>query len=517
MLLYLEADDEITTVVRRLRESEGERVVLVAPGRAKALMSSVALRLLARIAADEGRAVALVADATTRSLASEAGIATYASVADAELGVAAAIAPPTRAQVHVVQGDEPTASVTAPRTATAPRRDERLDDTRAVPIAARTVTKRGRSVPRMAVAGALALVLITGVAGAVVAPAATIRLAPRAEAVGPLSYSLELAPETLSGTLRSKTTGHATGSYTERAAASGVVVFQNFNVAAVQVPAGTQVAAGEIVFATAEAVTVPPGSLTPSGTIKSGDQAAGVAAISPGPAGNVAPGAINRVVDPELDARLQGFPQNGQPRVSNPEATGGGSEATGAQIKKEDVDAATATLKKDLVAQLVNALGDQAGRLSPVSAAPTPVITVAKGLVGTRDQPSFELSGALAYDHRSVRIADVEAAAAERLAGDATAIPAGTELLADSLEVTPGEVTVASDRLRVQTSVTAQAAPDVDAAAVRDQVAGLSADAAQSALAGYGSADVTLWPDWVREVPRLTWRIEVIIDAVRRR
>jgi hypothetical protein len=512
MLLYLEADDEITTVVRRLRESEGESVVLVAPGRAKALTSSVALRLLARIAADEGRAVALVADATTRSLASEAGIATYASVADAEQGVAAELAPPTRAQIHVVQGDEPTASVTVPR------RSARADETRAVPVAAVAAARPVRRLPWLAVAAAIAVLLLAaGVAVAVVAPAATIRLAPQAELVGPIDYVLTLTPDVLSGTLRSTTTGHATGKYVDLTPAAGVVVFQNFNVSAVEVPAGTQVVAGQIVFATTEAVTVPPGSLTPSGRIQSGDQAAAVVAANPGPTGNVAAGAINQVTDPALDARLQGFPQNGQPRVSNPDPTAGGKEASGPQIKKEDVDAATAAIRKDLDAQLTKALGEQSGRLAPVSKPPAPDITVAKGLVGTRDRQTFELSGTLAYDHRSVAIAEVDAAATERLAEDAAAVRAGTELLADTIQVTPGEVSVTGDRLRVQTRVTAQTAPALDAGTVRDRVAGLSTDAARSALDGYGSVDVKLWPGWVTAVPTLAWRIEVIIEPVRRR
>ena len=512
MLLYLEADDEITTVVRRLRESDGESVVLVAPGRAKALTSSVALRLLARVAADEGRTVALVADATTRSLASEAGIATYASVADAEQGVAATLAPPTRAQIHVVQGDEPTAAVAIPG------RGRRADETHAVPVAALApAANRSRTtVPWVAVAGALALLLVAGVAAAVVAPAATIRLAPQAQAVGPLTYTLELTPDRLSGTLQSKTTGHATGTYTDRAAAAGGVLFQNFNTYPVDVPAGAQVAAGEILFATTEAVTVPPGSLIKGG-IQSGDQAAAVVATASGPAGNVAPAAINRVVDPQLDARLQGFRETDQPRVTNPEATAGGKEASGPQIKKEDVDAATAALRKDLEAQLAKALGDHSGRLSPVSKPPAPVISVAKGLVGTRDLPTFELSGTLAYDNRSVQITNVEAAAADRLRSDAAAIPAGTELLPDAIEVSPGEVTVVGESLRVQARVTAQAAPAVDADAVRARAAGLSADAARSALAGYGSVDLRLWPGWVRSVPTLSWRIDVIIDPVRRR
>ena len=510
MLLYLEADDEITTVVRRLRESDGQNVLLVAPGRAKALTSSVALRLLARIAADEGRSVALVADATTRSLASDAGIATYASVADAEQGVAAELAPTTRAQIHVVQGDAPTALVTAPG------RTARADETRAVRIAVAPVEKRARRwrLPWLAIAGALALLLVAGVAAAVVAPAATIRVAPQAEAVGPKTYDLTLTPDVLSGTLQAKATGHATGKYVDRTAANGVVVFQNFNTYPVDVPAGAQVAAGEIVFATTEAVTVPPGTFV--GGIQSGDQAAAVVASVPGPAGNVAPGAINRVVDPQLDARLQGYPTISEPRVRNPDATAGGKEASGPQIKKEDVDVAVAALRKDLASQLAEMIGDQSGQLSPATAPPAPVITVAKGLVGTRDRATFELSGTLAYDHRSVLVADVEAAARERLTSDATAIPAGRELLADAVQVTPGEVTVAGDRLRVPARVTAQSAPKLDPATIRNRVAGLSAEAARSALTAYGPVELNLWPGWVKAVPSLSWRIEVIIDPVRR-
>src|SRR2546422_3498165 len=82
-LLYLEPDDEITSVVRRLRGADAGRVILVAPGRSRATSSVVALRLLARTAAEAGRSVALVADASTRALAGEAGIAPLRAVAGA--------------------------------------------------------------------------------------------------------------------------------------------------------------------------------------------------------------------------------------------------------------------------------------------------------------------------------------------------------------------------------------------------------------------------------------------------
>src|SRR6186713_2052746 len=141
-LLYLEPDDEITSVVRRLRESDAARVVLVASGRTKATTSAVALRLLGQVAAEEGREIALVADAGARALAAEAGIAAYASVADANVEDAVPATPPpaARAPIHVVRGagepaapDQP-AAVAAAVAAAVPLAS-RLDETQAVPAA----------------------------------------------------------------------------------------------------------------------------------------------------------------------------------------------------------------------------------------------------------------------------------------------------------------------------------------------------------------------------------------------
>ena len=47
-VVYLEADDEITSLVRRVRDAETDRIIVVVPGRSRATSSAVALRLLAR-------------------------------------------------------------------------------------------------------------------------------------------------------------------------------------------------------------------------------------------------------------------------------------------------------------------------------------------------------------------------------------------------------------------------------------------------------------------------------------
>ena len=48
-VIYLEADDEVTSVIRRLRAAEPGPVIVVAPGRSRATSSVVALRLLGRV------------------------------------------------------------------------------------------------------------------------------------------------------------------------------------------------------------------------------------------------------------------------------------------------------------------------------------------------------------------------------------------------------------------------------------------------------------------------------------
>src|SRR4029077_17129943 len=99
-ILYLGPDDEIPSVVRRVRESELPRVVLVAPGRSKATSSAIGLRLLARHANEVGRQLSLVADPAARSLAAEAGIPAFASIAEAQADPGGADALPAQPPTH---------------------------------------------------------------------------------------------------------------------------------------------------------------------------------------------------------------------------------------------------------------------------------------------------------------------------------------------------------------------------------------------------------------------------------
>ena len=109
-LLYVEADEEITDLVDRLRDlSLEDEVTFVVPDRARALQSAMSFRLLKRYADSYGKRVNLVSgDPRLQAMSLEAGFMAYPSLAayDSgsevhqpapvdEPGVASAVPPPT--------------------------------------------------------------------------------------------------------------------------------------------------------------------------------------------------------------------------------------------------------------------------------------------------------------------------------------------------------------------------------------------------------------------------------------
>lgn len=523
-ILYLEPDDEITSVIRRLRQAGASRVVLVAAGRTKATSSALALRLLAGVAADEGRDLALVADPLGRSLAAEAGIAAFASVAEASVGGVPAVqaAPAHRAAIHVVRSAEAVAPAPASSMAT--------DETRAVPVMRRAAVVRPTTVPRDRTrAGSraarrpwvplalLAALLLAGGAAAAVLPAATIHITPRAKAVGPAHYDLTPPVQHVKGTIPLTMSGKATGEHTELVAATGSVTFSNWNTVPVEVPKGSQVAAGEIVFVTAQRIAVPSGQLTPSGTIQAGQGSVGVAGVNAGTTGNVPAKAIDTVVDRRLRGSLRGFPNAKLRLVVNPQATTGGAANHQPEVAQADVDALVKQLGDGLRVQLATELATHSDLVIVTpSPAEAPTITIPDGLLGTLGKQSFGLTGNLAYDRLAVRSADVESAARDRLLADPAQAPSGTTILRDTIEVAIGKVGTAGNGVSVAVTVSAEAVPTVDEAAIRRRVAGRTPSEVRAALDDLGAVDVALWPVWVGRVPGMDWRVSIEVTGAQR-
>jgi hypothetical protein len=535
-LLYLEPDDEITTVVRRLREADAGRVVLVASGRTKATTSAVALRLLAQVAADEGREIALVADGAARALAAEAGIAAFASVADANAEGAVPLEPPApqRAPIHVVRGEPepaapelPPAELAAGELAAVPVTAPRgMEETQAVPVpppAARPSRQPSRPRPARAagrrraawVLPAVLLALLVGAGAALGAllPAATVMIRPRAVSVGPLTY--DLRPEVHAATgepLTSTQQGTATGHRTQRTAATGVILLINYSDENVTVPAGTTVSAGRhVLFQTTQAVTVPDSFFGFVGTAN-----APIEAVERGPGGNVDANAIDTIEDRDVDRALRGQGPNDR-RVRNDDPTSGGDEQALHVVRKSDMSAVTDAIRQDLEQQLADKRGQNGeDRIYPAQGAPRLQIEIPDDLEGhTSAEPfTFELTGTLQDDQPYVLRPDAETAARAALAEDETAAPSGTAIQMDTAQVQLGEAELDGSEVVVHARVTAQAVPEYDPSTLGRQIAGQTKDGAEQELASIGRTTVTLWPFWVDRVPQLEWRINVDIQPV---
>jgi baseplate J-like protein len=507
-LLYLEPDDEITSVIRRLRGADAGRVVLVAPGRSRATSSVVALRLLARAAAETGRSVALVADASTRAIAGQAGVAAFGSVADATSGTPSPAEPmtPTRAPIHVVRG----AGVQRVAAAKPPPVTDGLDETVAVhlpPPTGRGASGGSRRRSRFPLWPLLLVPLLLAVAaGAALLPGATVHIRPATTPVTPQNFPVE-TPITgrLTRDFSAATTGAATGTRLDQVAATGGVTFINWSLVSVDVPQGTQVSVGgTTAFTTAKRITVPRGKFNGQ-VIQPGQATVAVIAVVPGPAGNVAAGAIDTVDSPTVRAFLRGSPDNPNRLVTNAEPTSGGVETTHPVIQQTDVDAAVAAIEADLQQQLADALAADPDRIyADALETETPSIVVPPDLVGREDTPTFDLTGTLHVDRAFASRAEVEATVAAGLPA-----PAGKTIIGNSIVVAVQSAADQGTSLLVQVSVTAEAAAVIDHEAVRKLVAGKSVEEARAALADLGEIDVDLWPAWVDHLPDLTFRIDV--------
>ena len=257
----------------------------------------------------------------------------------------------------------------------------------------------------------------------------------------------------------------ATGTYPIQVAATGTVVLCNWTFAAVTVPAGTFVAAGEQAFATqAEVVVVPAGQLTADGRIGAGEQAVAVVAAATGPAANVAAGAINMVVNEGIERRGCAASRDNRERlVVNPEATAGGVDDTGTEITQQDVDAATASLVGALDVAVADALGATGDAVyADPAEPPEPVIEGLDGLVGTRDQASAEISGTLAYDRLSVDAPRSSHWPANGCSATPPSCHPGTSSCRRRPRSTIGEARRDGDALIVAVTVTGASTPAID-------------------------------------------------------
>jgi hypothetical protein len=516
-ILYLDAEDEITTAATRIRGAAGSRVGIVLPFGSRVATSRINFRLLAREAAAAGCQLDVVApDASTRALAASAGLSVFGSVTEYEAALASPVAVDQAAGRLDAAGVGTVAGITAAGVAGGTIVPIVHDAPSSLPV-----VRPRRRLWRRGVLAVLVFVLFAGgaaaVAGALVLPSATITVTPRHEPVGPLAFTVAADPEAtevdpdagvipaqlLEIAVQAEGEFPATGKRVERTKATGGVRWTNCDpTAAYQIPAGTVVrTSGGIGFETEEAVFLPVAIITGSLDLRCQTSEVSVTALEAGTAGNVAAGTI-RVVPSRYNRNVI--------RVTNPRATSGGSRKVFPKVSQEDVDVAVEQLTRELEAQFATELENPelvpSGSVVYPGTAELgePVLTLDPQTLVDQEVESFALGMSATGTVQAVDPALVDDVAAARLAD---AVEPGHDMVEGSARVRTGDGVVVAGTVTFPVAATALQISIPDAATLEARVLGLSKTEATAALEPYGEVSVVLWPDWVQAVPTLDQRV----------
>jgi hypothetical protein len=377
-------------------------------------------------------------------------------------------------------------------------------------------------------AAVVAAVALGGLVGYTILPGASVTLAIRTVPVGsvrfevradvsvaePDAVTLAIPATSIDFQLSATGTFKATGKRVDEQTATGTVQWSNCDyLRSYQVPKGSIVKTQSgVQFATADALLLPNASTetTSDGRIliNCSSRPGDVVAVKPGKTGNV-PARTITIIPSTLDARAIS--------VSNRNPTIGGTHDEFPRIEQKDVDAALVTLGKQIDEQLVAVAAAPDGVPDGAVVYPTTAVrdqqvpTVDPAQLVGLEQDSFDMGVTAAGAVLAVDSSPIDAIGRTRVDGK---VPAGHDLVAGSEEVTWDDGAVNGQEVRFQVSATATAVPTVDEARVRQLVRGQTPDAARNALNAMGDATITVWPDWVRTITTLDFRLDVQVQGL---
>jgi hypothetical protein len=525
-IYYLDVDDEITSAAARIRDSADARIALVIQGGSRLSTSRINFRLLAREARHRGRRLAIIAaDASVRSLAQTADLPVFASVADyqksesAQLAGANAAGPGAvwEALDEPVTSLEPGADPTA-RMAGGAGSGPTVGSSRQV---MRPMPRKGRVAMRWVAVAIVGVLLVGGLGAFVLLPSATVVLTVKEEPVGPLNLTIKVDPGitatddaslSVPGVARgfpvqASATFQATGQNVVDTAAGGTVTFTSANTgSAVTIPTGTVIeTASKIAFATTATVTVPKARLVGL-TVVPSTADTGVTAVKKGVSGNVAAGAIVNV-PPWLATDLVVANQ-----VTNKAATSGGTHTITPFVQQSDIDAAEASLARQLGTAGLAAMSDPSAVAGGLQLFPdtaqlgAPVFNPDPTTLLNQAVTSFDLTATATETATVADLSNVSSLAERQIRGR---IAVGHALVDGSVAVTFGSPTADGSAVSVPVVAQALQTATLDVNQLRSAIEGKSAAQAKAYLSQYGVAEVSLSPFWVSTIPSFDFRIDV--------
>ncbi len=568
-VIYLDVDDEITSVASRLRRVTDAHVALVVPAGSRLGTSRINFRLLAREAAGTSRSLAIVTpDAAARAVATAAGLQAYGTVTEYEGAEAArrASSPATIAETAAtaaavtatagVRAGGPARSagtkpdgVTAQPAASGSSADAHATPGRdgssaggAAPVSGRASASgvppstglptarpmrlgpsQGRGSRRRWGVVLLVAVVVLAAGGSVAytaLPTATVTIRPTTEALGPVSVTVRADPAATAIDVAAAVVPAtrvdvpvqvsdrlpATGKKVKETKATGSVTFLSKDpTRANAIPAGSVVRTAAGVAYATTSAVTVPKARIVGLTILPGTADAAVTAVKGGPEANVAPNTIAIVPAGEDPVLLE---------VRNRADTTGGTRVSTPLVTQKDVDAALKSLGSRLATRLVDAAADPARAPAGSVLVPgteslgTPIPSPDPASLVGQQVDAFDLTLATTGAVTAYAPADVHAVALGQLAA---AVPAGSSLVDGSATADVGDAMATGDAADVPATASGSTVRTIDPAVIRAAVRGRTPTEAEAALAAYGDVTVVVWPGFVPAVTGTDARIDVLV------
>jgi len=459
--IYVETEEEIPELVERLRRFNGEDTMLVLPMRSRIGQSRFNFQLLRNYAARLGKRVTVVCDdPAVQKMASESGFAVYGAVGPEGEGIVSeAEAPPPVQRWWKKVRSAPTTHVGI-----------------AAPTKLLTKSATELKPGRFLLYVTAATLLLAGLFGAAIyVPSASVTLVAQAAPFTQKDVEIPASPGKGSIHVRSvtisrsnsqgfKTTGQIV---VPLAPATGQVVYTNdLKSSVISNSPGLLFKSGQrltnsngIVFAQTSPDTVVPWN--------GGQKTVNVQAVIPGVSGNVGDHTITTIND------CCGPFDPSKVHVTNPQATGGGSDASSTpQMTEADFDAGRAQLEQELrqgIAQTLVGSGQQGEKLSETIIFGPPQYT-------TDHQPNDKVptfSGTMTISGEGdfYSDSDVVKAFQDHLA---KLVPNDQQLLTESPIQVQYRILLATSggNLTFLGSAAAYVAPKLDEAKIRSQIVG---------------------------------------------
>ena len=367
---------------------------------------------------------------------------------------------------------------------------------------------------------ALLAIVVVAIAGYVYLPSASISVTPKAEPIPPISLTVRADPNaattdpeagivpasridvpvSVSDTFTTK------GKRVEEAQAKGTVTFRNVDFTASNTIAGGSVVSTQsgVRFRTDRSVTVGRARLVGLQVFPT-EADVGVTAVKPGEAGNVEPNTITVIPAAEDPLTLS---------VRNKAATSGGTHHEFPQISQADVDDALAKLDTELADAFHAAVADGTGAPQNAQVYPDTAIL---GDPTTSTDPAKLVGQALAtFDlglNATGSVIAVDASPVEGVARSRLMANVGSDyrLVDGSVDIEQGPATVTNGQVSFPVTASASRVRVLDPAQLLALVKGKSLADAKAALAPFGEAKITPWPDWVSTVPTMDSRVSLEI------